>query len=104
MKYAKQYGILALLLVSVLALNLWMDVLLRLSAYRIVRNLTFPFIMLDPIEKVILAVVIFLVVRRPLGALLGKLMPHNSESQQSGKSGGGGSGGAQPAPEQADQQ
>ncbi|RAP75248.1 hypothetical protein [Paenibacillus montanisoli] len=99
MKYAKQYWVFALLLASVIALNLGMDVLMRLSAERMARNLIFPFIMLDPIEKTILLIIIFLVLRHPLGAMYRKLMTPSKEQQS-----GGGSGGAQPAPNQADQQ
>jgi hypothetical protein len=80
---AKRYAIFALLLICSVSWELWMDVLQRLSPNRMLRNMTLPFMMFDPIENTILAVLLIMFVRKPLAALFLKLLPKSKSKSSS---------------------
>ncbi|SEO88238.1 hypothetical protein [Paenibacillus sp. OV219] len=112
MKNVKPYAIFALLLPCLIAVDLIMDVLLKLPPSRMLRNFTYPFLMLDPIEKLIMAALIFMFIRKPLYMIVQRMLPGKQTDDGSGATGdesGGGSSGsgttaAEGAPDQAEQQ
>ncbi|EFM12547.1 hypothetical protein PaecuDRAFT_0058 [Paenibacillus curdlanolyticus YK9] len=97
MKYTKRYAVFALLFVCSISLNVMMDMIQKLPPYRIKRNLVFPFQMLDPIEAVVLVILIIILFRKPLYACFAAIFKRMKASS-------GGSGGTPSSPNQSDQQ
>ncbi|AZN43086.1 hypothetical protein [Paenibacillus albus] len=110
MKNVKPYAVFALLLPSLIAVDLMMDMLLKLPPSRMLRNFTYPFLMLDPIEKLIMVVLVFMFIRKPLYLIVQRMLPgkqtdnNGATGDESRGSGSRGSPTADGAPEQADQQ
>ncbi|SFT26991.1 hypothetical protein [Paenibacillus sp. BC26] len=75
MKNNKHFAVFMLLFPCIILWDLAMDLLQGLPMDRMIRNLIFPFSMLDFIEKLMLAILLFLYVRKPIMALLRKFWP-----------------------------
>lgn len=114
MKNVKPYAVFALLLPSLIAVDLMMDMLMKLPTNRMIRNFTYPFMMLDPIEKFLLLGLAFMFIRKPLYLIVQRMMPgkqtdskgsqggSNSSSSERDQSGGSSSSSvSNGAPEQA---
>lgn len=94
----KRYAIFALLLPCIIAIDIGMDLLQHLPGEEIVRNMLFPYKMLDQIEKSILAIVLLLFGCRPLFAALKRMWPESDKSSGGGSGGGAGGTGSAGGP------
>ncbi|MWC28804.1 hypothetical protein [Paenibacillus sp. MMS18-CY102] len=97
MKFTKRYMVFALLFACSVSLDIALDIIQQLPPYRIKRNLLFPYLMLDPIEAVVLAILIIILFRKPLAALVSGLLKRMHQSLS-------GSGGTPPSSNPSDQQ
>ncbi|SDX56670.1 hypothetical protein [Paenibacillus sp. CF384] len=88
MKNNKHYAVFALLFPCIIAWDLFMDLLQGLPPDRMIRNLIFPFNMLDLVERIMLAALLFFYIRKPFMALVRKLMPGPGNPPSSGGSDG----------------